>query len=381
MSRLIEMIRRSALPVNMMRSAALGALSIPEAETIEILVCLAQHPIFGEQARFTLAGWDERSLIRAGQDPATPPEVLDYLSSPENLRPKLLPILLQNPAVPEGRLVELAQSKSRETLTAMLASERAQSLEKVLTALSLNHHLLPPEVAQVEQALARFEPRPATPADDEPITPATPAIDESDADILEIENEIARFQAEHAAEIAAAEAEPFELVDLTEEENREIQQSVASRTPQAAVRGGERRLSTLQKIARLSVGERVQLAMKGNREERFVLIRDGTKIVSSAVLESPKLTDSEVEYFATMKNVTENVLRGIASKRKFIKLYPVVRALCSNPRCPLDVSLTLVKSLMVRDLKDLSTNKNVADTLRKVSLKLFREKSTVKKRE
>lgn len=118
--------------------------------------------------------------------------------------------------------------------------------------------------------------------------------------------------------------------------------------------------------------------MKGNREERFILIRDGCKVVSSAVLECPKLTDQEVETFAAMKNVQENVLRGIAAKRKFMKLYPVVRALTSNPRCPLDLSLGLIKNLLVQDLRNLSANKNVSDTLRKVAFKLFKEKTIAK---
>ena len=83
--------------------------------------------------------------------------------------------------------------------------------------------------------------------------------------------------------------------------------------------------------------------------------------------------------FAAMKNVQESVLRGIAGKRKFMKLYPVLRALTSNPRCPLDVGLPLMKSLLVQDLRNLSMNKNVSDTLRKLAFKLHKEKSASKK--
>jgi hypothetical protein len=119
--------------------------------------------------------------------------------------------------------------------------------------------------------------------------------------------------------------------------------------------------------------------MKGNREERYILIRDGCKVVSSAVLECPKLTDQEVETFAAMKNVQESVLRGIAGKRKFLKLYPVIRSLASNPRCPLDVALPMLKNLLIQDLRNLSMNKNVSDTLRKVAFKMFKEKSGPKK--
>jgi hypothetical protein len=138
-------------------------------------------------------------------------------------------------------------------------------------------------------------------------------------------------------------------------------------------------MSPLQRIAQMTVGERVQLGMKGSREDRYILIRDGSKVVSSAVLESPKVTDQEVETFAGMKNVQQSVLRGIAGKRKFMKLYPVMRALTANPRCPLDVALPIMKSLLVQDLRNLSMNKNVPDTLRKVARKMYLEKSNSKK--
>ena len=139
------------------------------------------------------------------------------------------------------------------------------------------------------------------------------------------------------------------------------------------------RISTLQKIARLSVGDRVQLAMKGTKDERFILVRDGSKVVCLAVLESPKLGDSEVEMFAGMKNVQENVLRAIAGKRKFLKSYAVIRALANNPRVPLDVSLPLMSHLLISDLKNVSMNKNVSDTLRKLALKMYKEKSSTRK--
>ena len=61
---------------------------------------------------------------------------------------------------------------------------------------------------------------------------------------------------------------------------------------------GEERGSALQKISKLGIKDRIQLAMKGTKEERSLLIRDGTKIVALAVLESPKVSDGEVEKFA-----------------------------------------------------------------------------------
>jgi hypothetical protein len=141
-----------------------------------------------------------------------------------------------------------------------------------------------------------------------------------------------------------------------------------------------RRENTLQKINRLDVKGRIQLALKGNKEERSILIRDGTKVVALAVLDAPKLTDGEVEKFALQKNVSEAVLRYIPLKRRFMKNYIVVRNLVSNPRTPLDLGLGLMKHLQPVDLKNLSANKEIAETLRNLALKMFKQKVDAGKR-
>ena len=86
MPRMIDQIRASKLPSNMMQFAARGALQVSPAENIEILVYLARHnKVFGDLARMTLAGWDEKASLAAAADPQSPREVLDYLISPDNL--------------------------------------------------------------------------------------------------------------------------------------------------------------------------------------------------------------------------------------------------------------------------------------------------------
>ena len=142
----------------------------------------------------------------------------------------------------------------------------------------------------------------------------------------------------------------------------------------------EERGSALQKISRLDIKGRIQLAMKGNKEERSILIRDGTKLVALAVLESGKITDGEVEKFASQKNVLEAVLRQIPMKRRFAKNYNVMRNLVANPRTPLDVSLALVKNLLISDLRNLSSNKEVSETIRKLALKMFKQKTDTTKK-
>jgi hypothetical protein len=135
-----------------------------------------------------------------------------------------------------------------------------------------------------------------------------------------------------------------------------------------------KRDNSMQKINRLDVKGRIQLALKGNKEERSLLIRDGTKVVALAVLEAPKLSDGEVEKFALQKNVLEAVLRQIPLKRRFMKNYIVVRNLVANPRTPLDLGLGLMKHLMMQDLKNISNNKEISETVRKMALKMYKQK-------
>jgi hypothetical protein len=186
---------------------------------------------------------------------------------------------------------------------------------------------------------------------------------------------------EHASELEAEEkeAKPFALMggvdETSEEESAEITpEALAAAKGKGAAQ--DERVSVLQKLARMKVSERIKVAMIGSREERNILIRDSSKLVSSAVLASPKVSDQEVESFANMKNVRENVLRDIARSHKFMKNYVVVRNLCGNPRTPLDLSLGLMKNLLAPDLRTLSMNKNVPETLRKMALKLFKTRTS-----
>jgi hypothetical protein len=141
----------------------------------------------------------------------------------------------------------------------------------------------------------------------------------------------------------------------------------------------QRRQTLLQQIAKMTVAQRVQFAVKGGSEARRTLIRDTNKVVQRAVLQSPRLTDQEVEAFAAMANLTDEILRLIAANRIFRKNYVVVRNLVNNPKLPLDVSLHLLPMINAVDLKKLTMNKNVPETLRTTALKLQRQRAESKK--
>ena len=140
-----------------------------------------------------------------------------------------------------------------------------------------------------------------------------------------------------------------------------------------------RRQTLLQRLAKMTVAQRVQFAIKGGSEARRTLIRDNNKVVQRAVLQSPRLTDQEVEAFAAMSSLTDEILRLIANNRNFRKNYTVVRNLINNPKTPLDVTLHMLPILNAIDLKRLTTNKNVPETLRTTANKLQRTRAEFKK--
>lgn len=150
--------------------------------------------------------------------------------------------------------------------------------------------------------------------------------------------------------------------------------AAAAAEPDAA-----RRQTLIQRIAKMTVAQRVQYAIKGGSDARRTLIRDSNKVVQRAVLQSPRLTDQEVEAFASMSSLTDEILRLIAGNRTFRKNYVVVRNLINNPKTPLDVTLHMLPMLNPQDLKRLTTNKNIPETLRTTAFKLQRTRADLKK--
>ncbi|HLJ27463.1 MAG TPA: hypothetical protein VKY85_12190 [Candidatus Angelobacter sp.] len=365
MSQMMELIRNNAVPATVMRSAARGALSLPAAEMLQILIHLTGNAVFGQEAALTLARWDHGSALAVLSGSDAPREVIEYFWDEKNRRPALMPALIENPQVGEQRLVELAGRASRELVDLMLASARVKGAPAVLHALLDNPHLTEAEVQHLREELGMGAMAPPDP-----------------------ESEAAHdtWSREHSAEIEAEEGTVFELIGGHEEASEvagPVAATAASEPVATAIAPHRKsealpaavKVSTIVRLARMNVAGRVKQAFLGTKEERAILIRDNARIVQNAVLSSPKLSEPEVETFAAAKNVSENVLREISRNRRFIKVYAVVRNLLNNARCPIDVSLTLVKNLLVTDLKTLQGNKNIPDTLRKVATKLFKEKS------
>src|SRR5882762_3835200 len=286
-----------------------GAASFAPEDRIEILAILAADPDANvrENAAATLLTQPLANVIAALARTDAAPEMFAYCAAEFSRRPGVADALAKNPTCP----IEVLRPVVRY-LSVTAVQELFEDLDRLSTSPLLVAALVESSVVNVEQRRQLLE-----------------------------------LQREQPEGIEA-------LLDAVE-----------AAEPDAA-----ERQTLLQKISRMNVVERVQMAMKGTREARSALIRDSCKVVQRAVLQSPQLTGREVEGFAAMTSLNDETLRLIASNRKFRKNYSVTRALINNPKTPLEISLHLLPTITPQDLKLLGTNKNVPDTLRTAATRL-----------
>lgn len=133
----------------------------------------------------------------------------------------------------------------------------------------------------------------------------------------------------------------------------------------------EQKQNLYQKIIKMSIPQKIRLAMVGNREARNILILDHNKAVVMAVLRSPKLTENDIFTYAQQRNLAEEVYKYIARNKNWIKNYALKLALVNNPKTPLAVALRFLDHLQERDLKNLSRSKNVSNVLAKAAAQLL----------
>jgi len=173
--------------------------------------------------------------------------------------------------------------------------------------------------------------------------------------ILRLLYEHPQTPVEIAAEAASVLSLPAKIttgaIDLvTEKEKEEV--------------GPQKKESILQRVQRLSVGQRIQLALKGGKDIRNVLIRDPNREVVIKVLENPKITENEVEMIARNPSSPDDALRYIFKKKDWIRKYNIVLSLASNPKTPIGVSMPLITRLRMHDLIILEKNKNIPEAVR-----------------
>jgi hypothetical protein len=124
-------------------------------------------------------------------------------------------------------------------------------------------------------------------------------------------------------------------------------------------------------LLKMSVHQRMIRALRGTREERAILINSRNRLVQRSVLSSPKLSDVEVERFASSRSVAAEVIKGIADNRRWLRLYPVVVALALNPKTPVYTATRIIPQLSPRDKIKVSRDRNINPVTRQLAQRLI----------
>jgi hypothetical protein len=313
----LEDLRHGRAPRERKIAVCTTGAHLPPADRAEILCVLAEDPdeMIHTRAQEALLSVAPEVFVEAAKRESAAPALFSYIAKRPQRTPGLAEAMAKNKNCPPECLVPMVPYFSPAVVQHLLEELDRVTAHPQLALLLENSAFVTPEQKKI---LENFR---------------STAIDEG-----------------HLAD-AAAEAEPDPA----------------------------KRMTLLQQISRMTVAQRVQYAMKGSSEVRRTLIRDSNKVVQRSVLQSPRLTDQEVEAFASMANLTDEILRLMAGNRNFRKNYVVVRNLINNPKTPLDVTLHMLPLLNPVDLKKLTMNKNVPETLRSTAVKLQRTRASQQK--
>ncbi len=373
-------------------AASRGVLPLPQADLLEILVSFynGEDVELRENASATLVEQSTEGLENSLRSADTAPSVLAYFSEQENLPLKLHEALLTNTRTPAESVARFARTTQNGQLLELISFNQQLLIQNpaVIDAIIANpHHTAEAERRASETKREFFEKeRGAQQIANELRARGQDAA----AEFIEqsefgehigesgLSAEDAIFLAQHI-EVLDRETDDswlgLEYIEEIYEESEEqrkatIDKILGELSNEEEEIPGER-ISMINRIMKMGVKDRVRLGQKGDREARNILIRDPNKLVSSAVINNPRITEQEVELIAGMKSLAEDILRQIASSRHWSRSYNIMHNLARNPRTPIANAMTIMSRLQLRDLTALSKNRNVPDAIRRHATRLL----------
>jgi hypothetical protein len=335
---------RAPLPLRMMGAKGLVP-AVAAGDLVTLLFALSFDA--DEQVRTTTArtaeGLPDKIFGVALRSDAVHGEVLDWLADRFAGKDAALELVLLNPATLDRTVARLAGTVSQPLADIVRQNElRLLRHDDIIRQLCRN----PNALASTVDAACEFCVRNGLTLVDVPqLVAAHVRVHGVDPTAKPPEETAARLMDEFRAELAedggAGGAAPH------------------AETPEEAAK----KLTITQRVLKMSVSEKIKLATLGNKEARTLLLRDSNKLVSMAAATSPRITDGEVLTLANSRTVNSDVLRYIYSTRDYLKVYAIKMALVKNPKVPLPTALRFLQTLQERDIKDLSRDRNVPQTI------------------
>ena len=354
--------------------AAKGLVPLNPSDMAHCLAMLISDadPKIAASARESIAKLPGRILSVALRDDSLSPRVLDALC--ENLDPDSpdLEGLILNQSVHDLTLASLVARTRTAKFVEIIANNQLRLLreEQLLRAL-LQNPVLP---RAVSDSVCDFAVRSGIVLYDLP---------QFEAAYRRVYNKpMPRPDSAEAAAVKGESAEDLmkELDALNQEEAEEAAKAPAqARKSTGDKEESGKRMSLTQRILNMSMSERIKLASVGSMEARTILLRDPNRMIQSAVINSPKISDNEVLSLAQSKNTGDEVLRTIMNRREWTRQYQVRMALIRNPKTPVQTTIRFLGTLRENDLKRLAKDKNVPSAVQAAAKKMTEPKTPQKK--
>lgn len=349
---IVDRILEGTAPEAARAASARGALPVSRDVLHSVLVHLAADPVpaIAEAAASSLAGFKTEELTRLLGDPAIQPFVLAYYAELPELATEPLAALVANPALTDDVLVRIAYSRSPVAIDALLLNQqRLADCPQAVDALTSNPSL----DADQRRRLLDFVEHLATPA-------SMPEEEEPegllDPDLLGPVSE---------GELRSLLGEMSDLPFINLEVGEFLSEASIIEGQDEIEAMGESFESVFKQILRMNPAQRLRAAFKVGREARQILIRDTNRMVSSAVLRNPRLTEEEVVSFASQKSLSEEILRQIGSSRAWMGSYSVVHNVVRNPKTPIAIAMNNLSRLTTRDLTQIVRDRNIQEIVRR----------------
>ena len=390
----VKAIIQGSAPQPARVAAARGLLPLPQNDLLELLVALVDNEDseIASAANETLGAEDSTNLLIAAKADDTAPSVLTYLATHLIEQREIHEALILNNKTPDQALSLLAAKTSDGSLLELLAVNQqrlVRSPELIEAILSNNARTSEAERRALETRREFFEKeRGARQIADELRARGKDAAAEffESAELTTPDGPLslddAWIIAQHI-EVSDADIDdtwlPAERYDELVHETAAEVSANAQRVIQSEQLEGQEvsaeRISLIRRIMFMTTRDRMKLAMKGDREARSILIRDANKVVSSAVINNPRITDHEVENISAMRTVADEVLRLIALNRTWARSYPIIHNLARNPRTPIPTAMNILPRIRTKDLQNLTQNRNVSEAVRRQAHRLTAARS------
>ena len=385
----VKAIIQGTAPQPARLAAARGLLPLPQNDLLEILVSLSQSDDTEIRAAAleTLEEENEDDLLLAAKLDTTSPQVLGYLACRATGKRELREASILNRNTPDEALAQLASSTGDGSLLELMAlnQQRLVRFPALIDAILGNSARTSEAERRAKETRREFfeKERGARQIADELRARGKVAAAEffetaeSSVDGGELNLEDAWLIAEHI-EVEDAEiddswlpAERYEelLAETSDERAAAVLRVVESERLEAGDVSTER-IAMIRRILLMNTRDRLKLAMKGDREARSILIRDSNRVVSTAVMNNPRITDQEVENIAAMRTISDEVLRLISLNRSWARSYPIIHNLARNPRTPLPTVMNILPRIRSKDLKQLTQNRNISEAVRRQAQRL-----------